>query len=237
MIKIAFSRATSDEKYQLYINWLKSIDADFDYLNFYGLDPVSVQPLLETCSGLVLTGGPDVHPSFYGRAEEESRCVCDFYRDELEFLLIKKALDMRMPVLAICRGEQILNVSQGGDLIVDLPEDFGSDIVHRLDSAQLASHEVRLDFESQLFRMSGLRVAEVVSVHHQAVNILADCFRPVAFSVDGLIEAFEWLDPAGKSYLNAVQWHPEKGNFQNEMSRAIGVDFMRAAHLFNHTLK
>ena len=137
MITIGFSRASTEDKYQLYVNWLKSIDTSFEYINFYGKDVHYALPELEKCSGLVLTGGADIHPSHYGKGEEEKRCECDKKRDILEFALIEKALELKMPLLAICRGIQILNVSQGRDLIIDIPADHGDKVKHSSDNGQL----------------------------------------------------------------------------------------------------
>ena len=233
MITIGFSRASGEEKYQLYVKWLKSIDPSFDYINFYGMDISDALSALDKCSGLVLTGGLDVHPSYYGKGEEENRCECDPTRDMLEFALIEKALALKLPILAICRGEQILNVSQGGDLIVDIAADHGNSLKHTSDTDQLIYHSVNIDVSSNLYRVSRITSFDIVSVHHQAVKTLAPCFRPTAFAGDGIIEAFEWLKPERKGYLNAVQWHPEKGDYCNDLSQVIGKDFIEKAYSFS----
>lgn len=232
MVTIGFSRATDEEKYQLYIQWLRSVDSTFDYINFFGKDIPEALQLLEKCSGLVVTGGPDVHPSHYNQREEESRCECDPYRDDLEFALIDKALRMKLPLLAICRGEQILNVSQGGNLIVDLEADYGNAVRHKSKNEQLTYHKVNLDATGNLYKIANERSYEVVSVHHQAVKTLAPCFRPTAFANDKIVEAYEWTNPEGKGYLNAVQWHPEKGDFRNSLSRVIGEEFLEKVYAF-----
>jgi gamma-glutamyl-gamma-aminobutyrate hydrolase PuuD len=232
MLKIGFSRASEEEKYQLYVRWLKSIDQSFEYLNLYRMGIPDAIKALEDCSGLVLTGGADVHPKHYGKADEVNRCETDPDRDILEFALIEKAIELKMPLLAICRGEQILNVSQGGDLIIDLPADHGTTVIHSSDSDRFISHKITIDIKSNLYRMIGTTSFDIVSVHHQAVRTLAPCFRPTAFADDSIIEGFEWLNPVSKGYLNAVQWHPEKGDFHNDVSRAIGEDFIIAAIKF-----
>jgi len=232
MVTIGFSRATDEEKYQLYIQWLRSIDSTFDYINFFGKSIPEALLLLEKCSGLVVTGGPDVHPSHYNRSEEESRCECDPYRDDLEFALIDKALGLKLPLLAICRGEQILNVSMGGSLIVDIEADYGNAVSHKSKNEQLMYHRVNLDSTGNLYKIARAESFEVVSVHHQAVKTLAPCFRPTAFAHDKIVEAYEWMNPEGKGYLNAVQWHPEKGDFRNSLSRAIGKEFMEKVYAF-----
>ncbi|MCK7532623.1 MAG: gamma-glutamyl-gamma-aminobutyrate hydrolase family protein [Marinilabiliales bacterium] len=156
----------------------------------------------------------------------------DLSRDILEFALIEKALAIKLPLLAICRGEQILNVSQGGSLIVDIPEDHGKNVIHSSDTEQLAYHSITIDTNSILHRIIKANSFDIVSVHHQAVKTLAPCFRPTAWSADGIIEAFEWLNPNGKGYLNAVQWHPEKGDYNNKLSQVIAKDFIEASLRF-----
>lgn len=227
---IGFSKASEAGKYQLYVSWLRSIDPTFEYINFYNMEVPEALKALEKCSGLVLTGGVDVHPSYYGREGEENRCELDQSRDILELALIEKAISIKLPVLAICRGEQILNVSQGGSLIVDIPSDHGKSVIHSSETDQLAYHTVKVDIASNLFRLTGKTTFDIVSVHHQAVKTLATCFRPTAFAADGLIEAFEWLEPEGKGYLSAVQWHPEKGDYYNRESQLIGRDFIEAVN-------
>ena len=232
---IGFSKASDEGKYQLYIQWLRSIGPTFDYINFYGMDIPEAIAALKKCSGLVLTGGVDVHPSFYGESEKENRCMIDQSRDILEFVLIEKALGSKLPLLAICRGEQILNVSQGGDLIVDIPSDHGSTIRHSSDTDELMYHAINIDTSSDLYSVSGKTSFDIVSVHHQAVKTLAPCFRPTAWAADGITEAYEWLNPEGKSYLNAVQWHPEKGDYYNELSQVIGKNFIEKALFYSKT--
>ena len=229
MIKIGFSRASVEEKYQLYVKWLKSIDQSFEYINFYRMDIPDALEALDKCSGLVLTGGADVHPALYGKKEEENRCETDPDRDFLELALIEKAIAVKMPILAICRGQQVLNVSQGGDLIVDIPEDHGKSVIHSSDTDQLASHSIAIDSTSIIYNLIRASSFDIVSVHHQAVKTLAACFRATAFADDGIIEAFEWKEPEGKSYLNAVQWHPEKGDYHNALSQVIAKDFIEKA--------
>jgi putative glutamine amidotransferase len=226
---IGFSKASEEGKYQLYVKWLKSIDPSFEYINFYRVDVTHALAELEKCSGLVLTGGVDVHPSYYGKGDEANRCELDLSRDILEFALIEKALQLKMPILAICRGEQVLNVSQGGDLIVDIPADHGKDIIHSSDTDLLAYHSINIDVNSILYRLIRADSFEIVSVHHQSVKTLAPCFRPTAWAADGIIEAFEWQNADGKGYLNAVQWHPEKGDFHNDLSQIIARDFINKA--------
>lgn len=234
---IGFSRATSEVRYQLYVDWLKSIDPSFEHINFYGCTITEALELLEKCSGFVLTGGPDIHPSYYNKPDEVQKCEIDSYRDTLEFQLIKKALEMKLPVLAICRGEQILNISQGGDLIVDIESDYDTTINHKSENDQSNYHRISIDDSSELYKISQLTSSEIVTSHHQAVKTLASCFKPVAFADYKLIEAYEWKNPEGKGYLCAVQWHPEKGDYNNFLSNVIGREFLRKVFLFSNKEK
>ena len=231
---IGFSRATNEDKYELYVQWLRSIDSSFEFINFYGMSVEDALLSLEKCSGLVLTGGLDIHPSYYGKTEEENRCNYDLSRDVLEFALIEKALIMKLPILAICRGEQILNVSQGGDLIVDIAADYGNMIKHTSYTDDLIYQNVNIDKSGIIYDIIKETSFDIVSFHHQAVKTLAPCFRPTVFAEDGIIEAFEWSEPKGKGYLNAVQWHPEKGDYYNDLSQAIGRDFIKESYKYNN---
>ena len=196
-VRIGFSRATGEERYQLYVDWLKSIDPAFEYINFYGCTIPEALDLLEKCSGFVLTGGPDIHPSYYNKPDEVHKCEIDLYRDALEFPLIEKALEMKIPILAICRGEQILNISQGGDLIVDIESDYDSTTNHKSEKDQSNYHKIYIDNSSELYKISQMTSFDIVTSHHQAVKTLAACFRPTAFADDKIIEAYEWKDPKG----------------------------------------
>jgi len=233
MMTIGFSRATGEDNYQLYIKWLKSIGDEFNYVNFYGMQPDDVLSEFQKCSGLVLTGGADLHPSYYGKADEEKRCIIDLKRDKPELLISEKAIEQNMPLLAICRGEQILNVSQGGDLIIDIESDYGKTINHKSTPEMETYHNVEIAKTSNLYKACNLTSFNIVSSHHQAVKTLAPCFHATAYADDGIIEAFEWMNPVGKGYLNAVQWHPEKGNFMNHLSQAIARDFIAASIRFS----
>lgn len=207
---IAFSKATNSESYQAYTKWIKNGDSSITCVNLYGEKPEDAIAILEKCSGLVLTGGPDVNPAYYGKTNDSSRCEIDPYRDSLEFSLIQKAMQMELPIIAICRGEQILNVYMGGSLIVDIPEDFDTIVNHRTSGGYNAMHYIKITENTLLCSISGQIGDSVNTNHHQAVDVLASCFTATAFANDGIIEAYEWKHKAGKPFLLAVQWHPER---------------------------
>jgi len=124
--KIALSKGIGSANYEMYGKWVSRADSDAEIVNLYGLSISEALEKLNECDGLVLTGGPDVHPAYYNKGFDTARCSIDNYRDSLEFALIKSAEKLKLPVMAICRGAQIINVAYGGDLIVDIPQDTHS---------------------------------------------------------------------------------------------------------------
>jgi putative glutamine amidotransferase len=125
-------------------------------------------------------------------------------------MVAEYALDKKMPILAICRGEQLLNVLLGGKLIVDLPEDMHTEI-HQIENSPNSKHEIGIVGGSQLHKLIGKSKGIVNTNHHQAVTYLPNELIPVAFATeDQIIEAYEWREPENKSFLIAVQWHPER---------------------------
>ncbi len=210
-IKIAFSKIGTEEKYKLYPQWILSVAPDVEITDMAGMKPSEAVSLLGTCSGLVLTGGPDIFPGLYKKEKEMGRCEkVDRVRDSEEIMLIKKALELRIPIFAICRGAQLLNAYHGGSLIIDIPTDYGSAVSHRMNNPEGAQHTVTVEPRSYFYEILKVNEGKVNSFHHQGVEKLAPEFVPQVKTPDNLIEAFTWKDPAGKSFLLAVQWHPER---------------------------
>jgi putative glutamine amidotransferase len=173
------------------------------------LHPVEVEPgagesWLAPFDAVVLTGGGDVNPSSYGQAPAPQLYGVDPVRDVFEIELTRAALRLGRPVLAICRGIQVVNVALGGTLEQHITGKPGIEQHGVPGGGEPVLHTVRVDPESELARVMG--VAEVVSSchHHQAIATLADGLHPVAWTPDGVIEAVE-----GPEGLLAVQWHPE----------------------------
>ena len=169
------------------------------------------------CHGVLLTGGDDVQPALY-RARLPARLKktlspADPQRDLAELLLIREVFRQRRPLLAICRGQQILNVAFGGTLYVDLALQKPRALRHsRTDLKDRIVHEVAIEPDSLLFEIFGRRCLGVNSSHHQAVERLANPFRIAALSPDGVVEALE-LTRANRHllpYFLAVQFHPER---------------------------
>ena len=180
------------------------------------VDPsMGVEDALKDIGGLMLTGGDDVAPTKYGENAHETVVEAEPGRDEFEIALIKEARARDLPIFAICRGIQVLNVAYGGTLVQDIPSQIRGALPHSLkvppNQSYTLAHEVWLDKDtllSQLMceRLSDADACEVNSRHHQAVKEVAPGFKVSATAPDGVIEAIE--DPAARFCLG-VQWHPE----------------------------
>ncbi len=190
---------------------------------------------LAACDALVLTGGEDVHPARYGHQEYLSLCEeIDEKRDALEADVIEAALARSMPVLAICRGEQLVNVALGGTLFADIYKQHGVATVHTKDKATKtdAQHAVDVAPASLLHKIAGELHGEINSAHHQAVDSIAPELRASATAPDGTVEAIEWNDPSGHGYMLGVQWHPERMAFDSPFSKNILIHFLFEAESF-----
>ncbi|MGI8845111.1 MAG: gamma-glutamyl-gamma-aminobutyrate hydrolase family protein [Thermoleophilaceae bacterium] len=171
------------------------------------LDHEAVAPLLAQVAGVCLSGGPDLDPAAYGAERHPHLGPVDAALDRFEIELARQADAMGLPLLAICRGMQALNVARNGTLHQHLPDRLGITEVHRqtLPGTQTV-HDVRVEPGSRLAELLGTETAAVNSFHHQAVDRLGHHLRGVAWSPDGVIEAIE--DPT-REFLIGVQWHAE----------------------------
>jgi gamma-glutamyl-gamma-aminobutyrate hydrolase PuuD len=166
-----------------------------------------LEETLAALDGLVFSGGGDIDPDAYGAAAHHATGGVNRKRDEAELALLRAALERDMPVLAVCRGSQVLNVGLGGDLVQHLPEVVGDDR-HRHTPGEFADHDVRVEPASRVGGILGER-APVKSHHHQAFGRLGGGLREAAWADDGTVEAIE--DPA-RRFAVGVLWHPEEGD-------------------------
>lgn len=227
-MRIAASRASGSEAYGRYEVWLRAADDQAELVDLHGMLPDEAAKALEGCSGLLLTGGPDVDPEHYQQPEKRALCQpADANRDAMELAVIRKALDLRMPVLGICRGAQILNVAYGGTLVADIPSQLQTETVHTQTEGVDARHAIEVEGGSLIRKLCRAMDGEVNSAHHQSVETLAPPFTTAATSTDGVIEAFEWADGTlgGKPFLLAVQWHPERMDYASPFSLPIAQAF------------
>jgi putative glutamine amidotransferase len=172
---------------------------------------------VQRCDGVMLTGGDDVQPELYARKlpSRLSKTVipAEPQRDLCDLMLVRETLRWRKPLLAICRGQQLLNVALGGTLIMDIGSQIDGALRHnRSDCKDKVVHKVALTPDSILTKITGKQMLGVNSSHHQAVARVASLLRVTGVSPDGIIEAMELASPARKllPWLLAVQFHPER---------------------------
>ena len=170
-------------------------------------DEEEISQLMDRCDGFLLTGGHDVSPDIYGEDPLPQLQECCRKRDDMELIVLRKAVEQDKSVLGICRGLQFINAALGGTLYQDLPTQRPSGVEHHQSGAYDApTHDVDLVADSPLCRYLGKTSMKVNSYHHQGVKDLADSLSVMGTAPDGLTEA---LYRPSSRFLWAVQWHPE----------------------------
>lgn len=185
--------------------------------------------LLEGADAVLFTGGPDVHPFFFGE-ETQAHCgnVC-LRRDELELALLRLAMEAKKPILGVCRGVQILNIGLGGDIYQDIPSQFKEEfpIAHTQPFAyNIPSHTVSVTPGTLLARIAQNSVIKVNSMHHQAVRRVAPGLTASGHAPGGLVECVEKPD---YPFFIGVQWHPEYLWEQDKAAERLFGMFVEAA--------
>ncbi len=167
-----------------------------------------ISAVLAVVDAIVMTGGEDVCPLYYG--EEPLRAQGEIVpeRDEFDYKLIRMAIDKDLPLLGICRGEQVLNVAFGGTLYQDIPSQKKDSFIKHSQKAprEYGTHSITIEKGSLLEQLLGTNKTNVNSFHHQAVKDVAPGFKATAFAADGVIEAIEMV---GNNKVLGVQFHPE----------------------------
>ena len=181
---------------------------------------------------MLLTGGLDVDPRLYGEAPHPTTETAP-ERDRFEIPLTRGAIARDTPLLAICRGVQVLNVAAGGSLVQDIPSAVQSTLKHSIDMPKnQIAHNVRVTRGTVLAGLLGTEQRSVNSRHHQAVATVADDFVVSAVSADGVVEAIE---KPGASFCVGVQWHPENfwstGEFSDLFESFVTAARRRAADI------
>ena len=227
-LRIGISKASPN-----YVRWLHRTDPALELVDLYPMTNAQAVAALENCHALLLTGGEDVYPGWHGKEADTGRCTdINRRRDTLDMQLIAKAMEMKLPVLGICRGHQILNVYLGGDLIIDIPEDWKDAGTHQCEDYLKCFHSVTTVPGSELSVIAGVDSGIVTTNHHQAIGRIAPDLRANAYSADGVIEGAEWRKPSGKMFMMGVQWHPERMQVQDPLSQSLVVTFLSKAKEF-----
>jgi putative glutamine amidotransferase len=195
-----------------------------------------VAEYVHRADGVLLTGGDDINPDIYGPKLHSSLKAKAIVtedggrRDLFELMLVDEVFRQRKPLLAICRGHQILNVALGGTLLVDIPTQKPSRINHRqMERKSEVVHSVRLTRGSLLAKIAKTQLLGVNSTHHQAVVKVAPVLRTVAQSADGIVEAMELKSGEQLPFLLSVQFHPERLMGKHAEHRAIFEAFIQAS--------
>lgn len=232
MIRIGLTYTGTEWKHENYVRWLRGEDGGIEVVRLAAGPGVAAGGGVATGGGyvvpggdlmagggdvmadidaLVLSGGIDIAPSFYGGGERYVKAPADGWqpvRDGFELSVLERAWQRGLPVLGVCRGLQLINVSRQGSLVQDLGEE--GDAVHENVAGVDKQHAVVVDRETLFGDIVGMGGGVVNSAHHQAVDRLGTDLRVNCRAEDGTIEGLEWEEPAGRPFLLAVQWHPER---------------------------
>jgi putative glutamine amidotransferase len=176
-------------------------------------DDDGIDEVLDALDGLIFSGGNDLTPESYGAEADPATNGTNPARDNGELALLTAALERDLPVLAICRGAEVLNVVRGGDLVQHLPDVVGHE-QHRAVAGEFSEHAVRVEPSSRIGDVRG----NVMSHHHQGLGRVGGGLREVAWAEDGIVEAVE--DP-DKPFVVGVLWHPEAGEDQRLFEQLV----------------
>ena len=206
-MRIGLTRTENPVKQQYYVDWLKGTE-DIDIVELSWANDNLDE--LKSCDGLVLSGGIDIHPDIYGNKHTEypgMPAKFDEKRDKFEIEAYKIVQDNQLPVLAICRGMQLINVLYHGTLVQNLQEDEDGE-GHKGNPDKL--HKVNIYYDTILHNWTDRSSDQVNSAHHQAIDKLGEGLMINSKTADGVIEGIEFEDKTDKSFLLGIQWHPER---------------------------
>ncbi|WP_336514123.1 gamma-glutamyl-gamma-aminobutyrate hydrolase family protein [Pollutibacter soli] len=221
---------TECSKYENYYRWVIAELPDMEVIKLDYKNP-DVDDIAR-CHGVLLSGGEDVHPSMYNKAEYINYCYVDdvsLRRDEFEWKVMTVASTKNIPVLGVCRGLQFVNVFFGGTLIPDVIT-WGKFNHSKLPDGLDRHHQIKIDPTSYLFRLSNQLESSVNSNHHQSADKIGNGLVVAAVAEDGTVEAIEKKDPEQNGWIFLVQWHPERMfDQQSKMVTAVKQSFMDEA--------
>jgi putative glutamine amidotransferase len=217
---------------QRYVQVLSSLGAAPWLIPLLPSDLDTLRAIYDRLDGVFLTGGVDVDPSTYGEPKHPKCGQTDPDRDAVEMTLVRWAVDDHKPVLAVCRGFQVLNVAYGGTLFQDVGSQVPTAIKHDYfptaagtPGRDYLAHDVRVDVQTRLGRCLRAEHVPVNSMHHQGIKALAPGLVPSAWAPDGLVEGVEGRNG---HFVVAVQWHPEELTAQDGQRRLF-TEFLAAA--------
>lgn len=227
--KIVIGLTESEANFQYYAAWLIGERQDIEIKILSHLRG-NIEDF-DSCDGIVLSGGVDSHPRFYKNDRIDYPFAQEFQelRDEWEIMIFEKARMKKLPVLAICRGMQIVNIAMGGNLIQDL-EEFGKNNHRRMDGKD-GIHSIQVSPGSLLYNITQSSSGKINSAHHQALHDVADGLVSSATADDGTVEAIEYNFKNSNHFLIGVQWHPERmhtGDGDMKYSTNIRSAFIQA---------
>lgn len=211
-MKIGLTFTGSDEKHQNYINWLKD-DREIEIVTLS--EEKNNTELLKECNALILSGGADIYPSYYGSNNLDYPYKPKKFneqRDRFEIAAFQLMQEQNKPVLGVCRGLQLINCIYEGTLQQDIGNELNK--IHKAETVNKIqkdkAHGVDIETGTLLHEILKADRMVVNSAHHQSIQQLGKGLRVNCRSDDGLIEGFEREDPNGTPFLLAVQWHPER---------------------------
>lgn len=207
VLRIGLTYTGTEWKHANYVRWLKEGGPEVEVVR---LEAGLGRDAMDSCDALVLSGGIDIAPEFYEGAIDYVHAPLEGWqreRDLYEMAVLETALERGLPVLGVCRGLQLINVVLRGDLVQDLGP---GDVVHEGSAGVDKQHGVKAEPGTLLRDVVGMDRGLVNSAHHQAVRRLGDGLRVNCRAEEGTIEGIEWAEAAGKAFLLAVQWHPER---------------------------
>lgn len=194
----------------------------------------NIEALLTTLDGVVFSGGGDIDPALFDQEKHETVDYMDEERDTFEMKLMEEAFARDMPILAICRGVQVMNVQQGGNLIQDIPSQTDSTQEHSQRNLEVGEHDVFDEVtipegDNPISRAMGAGSVSINSFHHQALGDVAESLEVVSRSGDGIIEA---VYAPKQTHAVGTQWHPERLAASDKKNQALFDDLVKAAKTF-----
>ncbi len=209
-MKIAITYTSTEEKHLNYCNWLQAEDGNIEFVTLSFKE--NNLDLLNSCDAFVLTGGVDIYPTYYNNEKldyDNAPVLFKKDRDDFEIRAYAMSTQLRLPILGVCRGMQLINVIANGTL----KQDLGNDL-NKIHWAENKSHDkvhgAGIIDHTLLKSITDMDRAVVNSAHHQAIDVLGQGLMANCISDDGTIEGIEWIDKTNKPFLLAVQWHPER---------------------------